>query len=779
MIIPITRRVLGRLGICMVGVIFAVHACPWVIAIELPAVSDRPPVEVPHFPDSLHAVVWRNWQLVEPQRLAAVLGTTTEKVIELAVSMGLPRIVNPPPEMRERGYITLVRRNWHLLPYEQLTQLLGITPEELALRLREDDFLYIKLGSLKPSCEPVIYREPEAAARQRAAEIKSLVQRSFGNQLEQSSEPRFAFVATLSEVPTLKPTSIHRNPNDRPRFIHSYFALFGDPLADPKLDPFPAGLLARLRVQGVNGIWLHIVLRQLAPGGSDFPEFGDGHEARLENLRKLVQRAKQYGIDVYLYLNEPRAMPKAFFEHRPEMAGVIEGEYVAMCTSDPGVRRWIGDALTHIFRNVPDLGGVLTITASENLTNCASHGLHRNCPHCAQQTEAEILAAINTVIADGVHRAAPAAKVIAWDWGWSGHRDARSTIALMPNSVWLMSVSEWSLPIERGGIKSTVGEYSMSAVGPGPRATLHWAEAKKRGLKTVAKMQLNNTWELSAVPYLPVLDLVAEHCERLAKADVDGMMLSWSLGGYPSLNLELAQEFAARPVPDTSTALQKIAERHFGPPAAPLVRRAWTKFSRAFQEFPFNGAVLYNAPQQIGPANLLYGRPTGYAATMVGIPYDDLNAWRGPYPPQIFAAQFQKVADGWAAGLVDLEAAQKLVPATLRAAAVADLRVARAAQLHFASVANQAEFIIARDAILAAQGGAGTDVQRLQLTSSLEREVDLAKSLFALASADSRLGYEASNHYYYVPLDLVEKVINCEYINTTFRNNKARRDKSP
>ena len=33
-----------------------------------------------------------------------------------------------------------------------------------------------------------------------------------------------------------------------------------------------------------------------------------------------------------------------------------------------------------------------------------------------------------------------------------------------------MSVSEWDKPIERGGIKTKVGEYSISAVGPGPRA---------------------------------------------------------------------------------------------------------------------------------------------------------------------------------------------------------------------------------------------------------------------------------------------------------------------
>lgn len=28
----------------------------------------------PHFPDRMHAVVWRNWQAVEPERIARVLG---------------------------------------------------------------------------------------------------------------------------------------------------------------------------------------------------------------------------------------------------------------------------------------------------------------------------------------------------------------------------------------------------------------------------------------------------------------------------------------------------------------------------------------------------------------------------------------------------------------------------------------------------------------------------------------------------------------------------------
>src|SRR5947209_295331 len=141
----------------------------------LPVGNQPPPLAVPHFPDTLHAVVWRNWGLVEPARLAAVLGGTAEQITAVAVSMGLPAAPPVRPEWRRRGYITLVRRNWHLLPYEQLLGLLDLSAEELAVALREDDFLFVKLGGSKPRCAPVRYAEPDAAARRRAAEIKTVV----------------------------------------------------------------------------------------------------------------------------------------------------------------------------------------------------------------------------------------------------------------------------------------------------------------------------------------------------------------------------------------------------------------------------------------------------------------------------------------------------------------------------------------------------------------------------------------------------------------------------
>ncbi len=126
----------------------------WAAESVLPEGAAPEPVVSRHFPDRVAAFVWRNWNAVEPAKLAAILGTSVENVQAIADSMGLPPTTAVPPEMKTRGYITLLRRNWHLLPYDQLLQLVEMTPERLANSLREDDFLWIKLGSLKPACAP-------------------------------------------------------------------------------------------------------------------------------------------------------------------------------------------------------------------------------------------------------------------------------------------------------------------------------------------------------------------------------------------------------------------------------------------------------------------------------------------------------------------------------------------------------------------------------------------------------------------------------------------------
>ncbi len=734
----------------------------------LPVGSAPPALASGHFPDRVHEFVWRNWNAVTPDKLARLLGASVDEVTEVATSLGLPSEPTVAPQMMTRGYITLIRRNWHLLPYEQLLELIEMTPERLAFTLREDDFLWVKLGQLKPHCEPLRYRAPDDAARQRAAEIRDVVQHEFGAALQQESVPRFDFVRQLSS-PLAAPAESAQQV-DRPvalRLVYSYLAVYGDPLSDPALDPYPDGFLARLAAAGVNGVWLHAVLRDLAPGGTAFPEFGAGHERRLANLRAVVQRAKQHGIGVYLYLNEPRAMPASFFDRRPELAGVREAEMTALCTSQGAVRRWMADALTYVFRQVPDLSGVYAITASENLTNCASHGDWNSCARCKHRSDADILAEVVATIESGVHRGSPQAHVIVSDWGWRGHGDATDIIARLPKSVWLMSVSEWALPIERGGIKTEVGEYSISAVGPGPRSVRHWAAARQAGVQTAAEIQFNNTCELATIPYLPVMDLVAEHIHNLAPAHLNGMLIGWTMGGHPSPNFELARELNRTPTPAVDAVLDALARDRYGADGARQGRTAWTLMSNAFREYPFHVSVVYTCPVQHGPANLLYPVRTGYSATMWGMPYDHLDGWRGPYPREVFATQFAKLAERWQPGVVALQLAVDKTPPERRSEAETDLRFARAAGIHFKSVANQARYVLARDLLAdPSRTHASDERDRLQadMRRCLESEIALARELYALVQEDARIGFEPSCQYFYLPLDLVEKVINCRWL---------------
>ena len=85
--------------------------------------------------------------------------------------------------------------------------------------------------------------------------------------------------------------------------------------------------------------------------------------------------------------------------------------------------------------------------------------------------------------------------------------------------------------------------------------------------------------------------------------------------------------------------------------------------------------------------------------------------------------------------------------------AARELGTYRAARLHFRSVADQARFVLARDR------GDTAEMKRIAA-----REAETAKALLPLVRRDSRIGYECSNHYFYVPRDLIEKVLSCRML---------------
>lgn len=712
---------------------------------DLPSGNPKPPVEYPHFPTRWQAFVWRNWELVPPARIAAVLRCSENDVLDAAAGMGL--IPNPQvnPKWISHGYLTLIRNNWQLLPYAQLLELLDWTPEKMAYTLKEEDFFWTKVGKIKPDC-PVLKFEPLTAEQQKATGIlRQTLRKYFPADRMEYLEAPFAFADQFAPRPPVKG-------KDRFDFnyIHSYAASCGDVLGNAEtLDPVPENLLAQYASMGIKGVWMHALLYLLNPiPGAE--EYSVGAEKRMENLKKIVSRCAKYGIKVYLYLNEPRCMPLSFYEKKPHWGGIdVPANHTkTICTTgSPEPLQWLESTMKRLFGEAKGLGGVFCITMSENPTNCHYATRHENCPSCKNVLPEKIIADVITAMERGMHAADPEAKMIAYDWAWRRHADdpdntefKSRVLDLLPRSVYVCSVSEWGMNTNIGGVKQYLVDYSVSQVGPSPETQATWEHARKIGTPITAKVQINNSWELSAVPYIPVPYLVEEHLNNLRKAGVSGLMLSWTLGGFPGGNLDLLK---ASP--------EEIAAAKYHPALAEKVCRAWKLFSEAFRQFPFNVGVLYNAPMNYGPMNLFHLKPTGYAATMIGFPYDDLEKWRGPYPEDIFENQFKIVTAGWKQGLEVLDAAASEVKPEEQAE-FAELRtISEAAYCHLRSTYLQIRFVRARS----------NGFDKKVMAESVREEMELTLKLYDIVRRDSRIGFEASNHYYYSLNDLREKVVSC------------------
>ena len=103
-------------------------------------------ITLSHFPTRQQAFIFRAFEYIPIEKIAKILRTDTETVRRAAEEMGLPDFA-PGDLWLSRGYITVIRRMWHILPYEQLLELLEVDGATLARLMREDDFLDIKLGA--------------------------------------------------------------------------------------------------------------------------------------------------------------------------------------------------------------------------------------------------------------------------------------------------------------------------------------------------------------------------------------------------------------------------------------------------------------------------------------------------------------------------------------------------------------------------------------------------------------------------------------------------------
>ncbi len=479
-----------------------------------------------------------------------------------------------------------------------------------------------------------------------------------------------------------------------PRIIRSPLADFNGNDIESSPQAYTDEYLKNISTMGYNGIWLHGELRTLVPTNL-FPRVG---AKKIALLRDLVKRAGRFGIKVYFYILEPRALraEDSFWKKHPQLkgqpfilenVGELSGTYYSLCTGTAEVKEYLEGGLYTLFKTVPGLGGIFCITASEFHTHCYSHYPKRDrkhsikefndwaradfvCPRCAERSPVEVTAEVIELLNRGVKRANPKADVIAWTWSWSILEDdpQKELIGRLPKDVILMS--DW----ERGGSKKVCGktfivdEYSLSMPGPSPRYKKQLALAKRRGMRMMAKLQFGATHELAAVPYLPLPHLLAKKFEGLRKHKVDGYLACWIFGGEVSPMTRLAGLMSQKKCVCAADAVDQVARETFGEQSAGAVVRAWKKFAQAWQEYPFSIPFLY-----YGPMNYATAYPL--SLDMKKVPLipgwlelprdkkghlavgDNLDGWIDPFTPTLLVRAFTALRKKWDEGVAILEKA--------------------------------------------------------------------------------------------------------------------------
>ena len=756
------------------------------MAAIFPRFSSKKPIVAEHFPTPAQCFIYRNWEMLSPSRIALVLDSDETTVCRMAADMGLAENNAPEALWLQKGYITLIRANWHLLTYEQLCLLLGWSDEYLAFILREDDFLDIKLGLIKPNVPPLRITPLDEAGRARTAEIAAITRETLAAVGERTVPP-FAFREVYPEKDAIP--AIAGKSRFAGSFCYSYCALYGDTFADERLidESFPEELLASYAAMGIGGIWTQAVLYALIPCPYA-PELSDGWEKRIAGLNKVIARLKKYGLKLYLYLNEPRDLPEAFFESRPDLRGDVYREgRASLCLSVPEAQDFLRDSIARLTALAPGLGGYVTIVASENHTNCYSHKMsgETTCPRCKGIRRSDMYALINRLILEGARSVDPDITVSAFNWSWDAEEGClEETIKKMPPEIPIIAVSEHSKKRKFEDTEVAVRDYSISITGPSEHSLNTFRVTRENGKRIGAKLQLNCSWELSPLPYIPAFGhfyrSIRDLCE---KADPDLVMMTWTLGGFPSPVLRMFSEMTQKDAPMPSEA--ELRRRLFPDADDALLERAFAKLDEALDEYPFSIRVMYSGPQHMGPALPLYDKPTGWNACMVGPVYDDLEYWRTPFPRDLFYRQWDKLSSGWAEGLALLREAFANTPDSRVKQVLLDS--AEACYLHFRSSRNHVAYVMRRDAeadtapeaekSTPVVNPAGYDAMVAEVPdteadlSTLPTVEEILAEEEALALAEARLmghdpaiGYESSNHYFFTRSDLLEKVLNCRYL---------------
>ncbi len=528
--------------------------------------------------------------------------------------------------------------------------------------------------------------------------------------------------------------------------------------------------LRQITAQGFNAIWMRGRLWDLIRS-EICPELNDQlADRRLASLRTVISNAQALGVKVYLFFNEPLGLPA---DHRlwtthPELAGQPSIDFstgrkvLAVCTSTPQFKAFFDESVGNLLADLPGLGGVILITASEHHSHCWSHNTTRRvddacvakgelpmrCPRCKSRQPADIVAELVETWQRHARQQAKPPEIWVWNWSWSMWYDEPQDeiISRLPRGVKLLC------DFERGGVRTQdigdvfIDEYSLGYVGPAERCVGSISHARRHGLGVCAKLQIGVTHELATVPNIPVIPCLFDKLRRVDDLALDGLMCSWNFGNSPSLNTAAMKLYANTPAlrGDKKAFLLALEGQYFGTSRPQDVLTAWDCFGKAFGEYPLSLAMLYFGPMNYSVSYALSGeyrdRPMG-SSWIWHEPFGDrLEDCLSPFSLDQVLRCLELMDQHWSRGMVAYSLA---LDDTNNKHQVDELNCATMIGLHISAARNIFDFHDWRRRAMKAGGLDGPCMIDLDEHASdiISRQVATCERALKLATSDERFGY--------------------------------------
>lgn len=380
-------------------------------------------------------------------------------------------------------------------------------------------------------------------------------------------------------------------------------------------------VLQKIAADGFNGIWIHGQLQHIIKT-THFTEFAPDSDKHIDAIKKLCNRAEKYGIKVYLYMQPPRAIPvsnKTFWQNHADVAGQqlsVCGDdgrkfkVNCLCTSTKYVQDYLFEAFAELAKALPELGGIIIISASEYPAHCYSRRNIKlnstrkrkmqmdfyapDCPRCNQREPEEIVIELLNIIRNGVRSVSNDLQLIFWNWSWTMYLDppCGEIISELPKDCILMA------DFERGGFREDglfINEYSLTYAGPSEQFRASMQVAQKHGIKMMAKLQIGTTHEIASVRSLPLVSNIFKKIKFIKENNIAGYMGCWNFGNLDSANTAAINFFMQTDdCNDENNALIKFAEYYFPGCDAAKCAEAWQYFALAMKKYPFCVPFIYN-----------------------------------------------------------------------------------------------------------------------------------------------------------------------------------------